>query len=395
MAGEGLPRRRAQKGAPAAATIGLVMIVKNEERTLPRLASAVRSQIDHWTIVDTGSRDGTVKIAQEAFAGVPGEVIEDVWRGYGPSRNVALSSGEPWTDWLLTLDADEVVKGDIRAALPLDSSGVDCMEAELHYDSLRLWSPRLFRSRSGWRWNGRAHEYLDAGPQRAEARQTRHFHVVHHADGGNRPGKLERELALLELDDADNPDDPRTVFYVARTYDDMGRAEEAAEWYRRRTMMGGWDEERWYALWRLGACLLAIGRVDEGCGVLWRSWAERPWRAEPLHVLATHSRLNQWWALCWDVCQMARLRCGARPGRPATRTSDRLFVHTDVYVWGVAYEQSIAAFYVGEHDQGRMLCDYLLGLPTLPAAIRSSVEENRRYYWPRDVPTVADNEDLA
>ena len=45
------------------ATVGLVMIVKNEERTLPRLAESVRGQLDHWTIVDTGSTDQTMAIA--------------------------------------------------------------------------------------------------------------------------------------------------------------------------------------------------------------------------------------------------------------------------------------------------------------------------------------------
>ena len=45
------------------ATVGLVMIVKNEERTLPRLAESVRGQLDHWTIVDTGSTDQTKAIA--------------------------------------------------------------------------------------------------------------------------------------------------------------------------------------------------------------------------------------------------------------------------------------------------------------------------------------------
>src|ERR1700680_3935406 len=92
-------------------TVGLVMIVKNEARGLPRLAESVAGCIDHWTIVDTGSTDETVAVARKVFDGIPGSVIEDRWRGFGPSRNVALEAADPHTDWLLHLDADHTVHG--------------------------------------------------------------------------------------------------------------------------------------------------------------------------------------------------------------------------------------------------------------------------------------------
>lgn len=360
------------------------MIVKNEEQVLPRLADSVRHQIDHWTIVDTGSHDRTIETAQQAFAGTPGEIVQDIWRGYGKSRNVAIEYAEGSTDWLLTLDADEIVTGDIRSAVPLLPSGVDCVEAELRYEGLSLWSPRLFRSRRGWRWHGRAHEYLASPRADSVQSRTHRFGVIHYADGGNRADKLERELALLLQDRADDPDNARTVFYLARTYDDMGRPAEAAKWYDRRVQLGGWEEERWYAQWRHGACLLAMDRTDEACGVLWRSFGERPWRAEPLSTLAAHYRVNALWRLCWETCEVARRSCGVLPGRPGRTVSDRLFVHSDVYRWGIAYEQSIAAWYVGEYDRGRMLCDYLLGVPGLPDAVVASVRDNKRFYWGGD-----------
>jgi hypothetical protein len=34
------------------------MIVRHESATLPRLAATLGGQIDHWTVVDTGSTDG-------------------------------------------------------------------------------------------------------------------------------------------------------------------------------------------------------------------------------------------------------------------------------------------------------------------------------------------------
>jgi hypothetical protein len=365
-------------------TIGLMMIVKNEAETLPRLAASLAGQIDHYTIVDTGSTDDTVALIPTLFADVSGQVIEDEWRGYGESRNVALEAARPHTDWLLTMDADEVLEGrlphDLLEAVTDDRTGV---EAVTRSAAQSYFNTRLIRSDGPWRWFGRVHEYLGIDGETSKLAQTTEFHVRHHADGGNRGTKWMRELELLRADYADNPADPRTVLYLARGFDDLGLAAEAARWYRTRLSLGGWDEELWQARWRLGAMVLAFGETATGCGELWRSWGERPWRAEPLATLAEHYRKGEQWALVWEVCEIARRQCGVLPlldGAHKPAHNDRLFVHTDVYAWRIAYEQSIAAWYVGEHETGRRLIEYLLARTDLPADIRASAEDNRRYY---------------
>ena len=144
---------------PRRATVGLAMIVRNESATLPRLAATLAGQVDHWTVVDTGSTDDTVQVAREVFAYAPGDVIEDTWRGFGPSRNVAFDAAEPHTDWLLTLDADDTFHGEIAGG---ELDDVDVVHAEYRFASLHYWVPRLVRAGQGWRWHGRAHEYLAA-----------------------------------------------------------------------------------------------------------------------------------------------------------------------------------------------------------------------------------------
>jgi hypothetical protein len=241
----------------------------------------------------------------------------------------------------------------------------------------------LIRADVDWRWFGRVHEYLGLTDGQPKLAQSRDFQVVHHGDGGNRPTKWLRELDLLRADFADNPDNPRTVLYLARGFEDMGLAAEAARWYRMRLALGGWEEEMWQARWRLGAMLLATADVAEGCGELWRAWGERPWRAEPLATLAEHYRVTKQWPLTWQACELARRECGALPtperGSPVEQR-DRLFVDITVYEWRVAYEQSIAAWYVGEREQGKVLLDYVLARNDLPAGIRKSAEDNLQYY---------------
>lgn len=377
-------RRSRRAGGPddilaAVVSVGLVMIVKNEERTLPRLAASLRGQLSYWTVVDTGSTDGTKDMVATLFD-VPGQLVCDEFRGFGPSRNVALEAGRGRTDWLLTLDADETVEGDIRAAVPA-ADGFDGVEARQQHGQLSFWTPYLLRSTSPWRWEGRTHEYLgfDRGVPRVA--QSPAFRVHHHADGGARSDKLERDLRLLMEDLADRPDDPRTWFYLARTYEDMARWREAAEHYRHRAGLEGWDEEGWYSEWRLGCCLVALGRSDEAAGRLMRSWQRRPWRAEPLWSLAEHYRSEGMWRLAWEVTDLGRRHTAAMPdGEGRAPDSDRLFVHDDVYSWRLAYERSIDAYYVDEMAVGRRMCDYLLARRDLPDDIRATVVKNATFY---------------
>ncbi|MGH9107206.1 MAG: hypothetical protein ACRDZX_15525 [Acidimicrobiales bacterium] len=53
-------------------------------------------------------------------------------------------------------------------------------------------------------------------------------------------------------------------------------------------MLEGSEEERWYAPYRPGVCLLATGALHEGRDQLWLAWRTRAQRAEPLAAPAEH-----------------------------------------------------------------------------------------------------------
>lgn len=204
--------------------------------------------------------------------------------------------------------------------------------------------------------------------------------VVHHADGGSRSDKYERDLALLSQDWDERPGDARTAFYMARTLEALEDYERAIDWYRLRAGLGGFEEERWYASYRLGACLLSAGLVDEGRAQLWESWAGRPGRAEPLVDLAEHYRTSADWAGAWHACQAAFSSSAARPDGKNRPPEDALFVDVETYAWRLAYEASIAAWYVGEAGAGRRYCQYVLSCPGVPAVVRVAVAKNAKYY---------------
>ncbi len=82
--------------------IALVMIVRNEARCLARCLDSVRAHVDEMLVLDTGSTDDTVAIAERSGARVARfDWIDD----FAAARNAALG----WVDapWRLVHDADE------------------------------------------------------------------------------------------------------------------------------------------------------------------------------------------------------------------------------------------------------------------------------------------------
>jgi glycosyltransferase involved in cell wall biosynthesis len=355
-------------------TVGLVMIVKDEERVLPRVAESVRDHIDYWTVVDTGSTDGTLEVLDRVFTPVPGQVIRHEFDGFGPSRNVGLRAAEQHTDWMLCLDADEEFIGII------DVEGVeaDSVEAEQYNGDMRFWLPRLLRSGRGWESRGRAHEYYTS-PIASPPVRTQSFHVVHHGDGVDRPHKYSRDIPLLLQDYEEDNNNERAAFYLGRSYLENNQLDEAATWLRRRVLMPGWVEETFYARYLLGLCLLQFGANEEACGHLWRAWGEQTHRAEPLMALAEHYRTTEQWHLAWMAASNAFSWCLAQPGNRLP-TYDGLFVDITATEWRAAYEQSVSAWYTGNKERGKTLTKWLLERTDLPDHYMASVRANANFY---------------
>lgn len=85
-------------------TISLCMIVKNEEKTLPKAIESVNQIIDEIVVVDTGSTDKTIEVAKSYGA----KVISIEWNdNFGEARNVSIRNAK--SEWILVLDADETI----------------------------------------------------------------------------------------------------------------------------------------------------------------------------------------------------------------------------------------------------------------------------------------------
>jgi glycosyltransferase involved in cell wall biosynthesis len=341
------------------------MIVKDEAGVIERCLRSVRDLIDCWVICDTGSTDGTQALVGEALEGIHGELHERDWVNFGHNRSELLGLARSKADYLLLLDADMTVT---YHRADLNDLSADSYMLR-HAEDPEYWVKRLVRGDRNWWYVGATHEYITTDePDHAEKLGAIVIH--HHTDSSTRPDKFKRDLRLLLSELGREPDNPRTVFYLAQTLRDVGRLDEAIRLYRRRSTMEGLPEEAFYALYQVGVLAARADRRDEAVAALFNAWSGRPERAEPLYELSGMFRENEEYHAAHLVSER-----GIRMRIP----NDSLFVHRWMYEWGLLFEYSIAAYWVGQPSAALQACDRLLQMPQLPDHYRRQTEINRSY----------------
>jgi glycosyltransferase involved in cell wall biosynthesis len=113
---------------PQRKTLSIAMIAMNEEANLPRTLESVK-WADEIIVVDSGSRDRTIEIAKSFGA----KTSYHAFGGHGEQKNVAL--GLCTSDWVLLLDADEVLTPELQQEIR------GLLGAEPKFDA--YWIPRL------------------------------------------------------------------------------------------------------------------------------------------------------------------------------------------------------------------------------------------------------------
>ncbi|WP_328763207.1 tetratricopeptide repeat-containing glycosyltransferase [Streptomyces sp. NBC_00272] len=361
-------------------TICLCMIVKNESSVIERCLDSVRDLIDTWVISDTGSTDGTQELIRSALREIPGELHEEPWTDFGHNRSLNIAHARGKADYLLLLDADHV----LRRGGPLPPLTAQSYMLR-HEGATEYRIKRLVRGDLPWRYEGVIHEYLTCD-QPGEYDQRPGFQqnldalsIEDHADGGFRHDKFERDARLLGAALKQDPSNTRTVFYLAQTMRDMGDSAEAIRLYERCAAMGGWAEEVYFALLQVGVLKADAGDWPAAMDALSRAWESRPYRLEACYELASRLRML-------GRHHAAHAITTAVLDRPAP--ADLLFVQPWVYEWGLLFEHSITAYWVGDMEASLRACDRLLALPDLPDAFRRQTQTNRGFAVARSRPSV-------
>jgi glycosyltransferase involved in cell wall biosynthesis len=355
------------------------MIVKNEVHIVAEVLDVVAPYISSWVIVDTGSDDGTQDLIRNHMAGlgIPGELHERPWRNFGHNRNEALALARGRADYIWVMDADDAIVG------TPDFTRLDADVYALRYfgDNDVFWRALLLRDGAPVRWVGVIHEAITWDGPCVVARLDGDYHIEdRHLGARSVPAdKYARDRDLLLAEVERNPEDSRSVFYLAQSYFNLRDWANARKWYARRSELGGWAEEVGYSMYKLALSMENLGAPwPDVQDAYLRAWEFRPARAEGLHAIARRYRIEQRYRLGYLFAKNA-----AEVPFPEQET---LFVRPDIYTWRIADEQAVCASWIDKHAEAFTLWRRLLARPDLPAEDRQRIARNRDVC----VPTMID-----
>ena len=277
--------------------ISQCMIVKNEEKNIARALSWGKGIVTEQIVVDTGSTDRTVAIAEEMGA----KVYHFSWiDDFAAAKNFAIDKAG--CEWIAFLDADEYFSAEDAGKLlncierihDTDYEGILTGWVHLENDGqiIAVQSQiRIFRNLPEIRYVRRIHEYLRVNSQRSVqmADMVETLSIYHTGYGKAESGKKvgsSRNLRLLQMELNDHPDNYELHGLVANEYVAMDDMEQAEQSYRRsvalmpKEMYGVYDMTTSGTWYRLLELLMACERAGEKELLEIYSQAVRNWPEE-------------------------------------------------------------------------------------------------------------------
>jgi tetratricopeptide (TPR) repeat protein len=254
--------------------LSLAMIVKNEAPNLPRCLASVRGLVDEMVILDTGSTDNTIGIAQKAGA----IVHEATWENnFATARNQVLKYVTG--DWVLVLDADEVLRS---AVIPLIKAAIvqpDLLAINLlRHEVGAAQSPyslvsRLFRRHPAISFRRPYHAMIDDSVEALLGREPQwkigELEVVAIDHYGYQPDmiasrdKFTKARTMMEGFLAQNPHDPYVCSKLGALYIEMGLSNEGLALLNRGLQSPNHDVATLYELqYHLGVVHADMGDTD-------------------------------------------------------------------------------------------------------------------------------------
>jgi tetratricopeptide (TPR) repeat protein len=216
--------------------LSLCMIVRDEERTLPRCLDSARDLARELIVVDTGSTDRTLRIAARYGATV---IPFDFSRpDFAAARNEAISQATG--KWILMLDADEKLDKSsaplIETLVALGSDAGYFFERRNHVSESRTsttdYVVRLFPNRPAYRFRGRVHETIDASILESGGQLLRTAIRIDHSFSSEGRDRRRRNLWYIDILKEElegNPADISRLNFLAAEYHQLRMFDEATE----------------------------------------------------------------------------------------------------------------------------------------------------------------------
>jgi hypothetical protein len=339
--------------------IALVMMVKNEELRIHVSLTSVLGFVDKFLIYDTGSSDNTINIIIQFCLKYKVELhlLQGQFENFSTSRNfiIAYSDKLDDIDFILLLDCnDELQFGNklIKFCQNVNEefSGFFLMQrwrTSIFIDYINI---RLVKTRHNWRYKGLVHEYIKSDHKNSKTCKVPE--VVLYQDRTKDDDKSyirfsrDKEILLTEYNSDEKT--PRTVYYLAQTFECLGDRDNAIKYYNERMYMEDFYEEKYQAAYHIGQLMRDKNEPFEKYSGFYLKALEIMYRVEPLVRIAEYYISKRVWIQAFfflkEACKLKLVECG-------------LFVDSEMYNYYRWHLMGIVAFYVKEYNLGLKACE--------------------------------------
>jgi len=356
------------------------MIVKDESKIIGELLKSISKYIDYYIISDTGSTDNTKQIIKDYFdeLNIDGEIHDDIWVNFGYNRSKALEHCKGKCEYCWVMDADDIIVGDMT--LPLE------MNDDSYYLNIGkdfTWKRKqILKVDKNWKYVGVLHEYVMSDIAVTEETIEGDYYIDARTIGNRScdPDKYKKDADILLKALEEEPNNYRYMFYLAQSYADCNEYEKSNEYYLKRFNFGGWGEELYYSLYKIGVNNIKLNKSKEVIvESLVRAFKYRPSRIEPLYQLVNYLYYNEQNKDTKEAAKYAKLGLMLN----TTLTKDLLFVSKHIYEYKFLDLAYLALYYNNDFDDAYKCINILLKRKKFPIDHLSRLEKNRDFCIPK------------
>jgi len=233
----------------------LCIMVKNGGPQFESMLQENKKYIDRWTILDTGSTDGTIETIKKVLVDKKGELYEEPFINFRDSRNRCLELAGKKCKFTVMLDDTYIINSGLRLFLNTvrGDQYADSFSIFIHSGDSEYASNRILKTESELRYNYRVHEVITEKnntnviiPNKDSFIEDRRYDYMENRTKERKQNDL--QLLFEELEE--NVMEPRTYYYLGQTYYALGDMEKAYYYYLKRAEIvnAGFIQERIDAL---------------------------------------------------------------------------------------------------------------------------------------------------